>query len=88
MWLFKDANKTSVTVRPGTIIQKIATVRSIQEEEEMVNIKGESKNPANWSCDRSFPLLFENHNQRLPPLATCVFLHTIEDPKEFLRSEL
>ena len=45
MWLLKDANKTSVTVRPGTIVQKKATVRSIQEEEEMVKIKGESKNP-------------------------------------------
>ena len=22
MWLFKDANKTSVTVRPGSIVQK------------------------------------------------------------------
>ena len=30
---------------PGTIVQKKATVRSIQEEEQMVNIKGESKNP-------------------------------------------
>ena len=34
MWLFKDANKTSLTVRPGTIVQKKATVRSIQEEEQ------------------------------------------------------
>ena len=86
MWLFKDANKTSVTVRPGTIVQKKATVRSIQEEEQMVNIKGESKKAhTNWSRDRSFPLLVENRNQRFPPLATCVFLHTI---KESLRSEL
>ena len=36
VWLFKDANKTSVTgngtVRPGTIVQKRNTVRSFEEE--------------------------------------------------------
>ena len=35
VWLFKDADKTSVTVRPGTIVQKKATVRSIGEEDQM-----------------------------------------------------